>query len=118
MELACTGVKHLHSAAKKYDAGIYFEANGHGTILFSQKFREALALFSFQEKMKSLSFVQRKSVELLCGFVETINPYVGDAISDFLATEGVLLHLGFSMEDWKSMYMDYPAKQVKVLVCH
>ncbi|KRY55926.1 Phosphoacetylglucosamine mutase [Trichinella britovi] len=26
-----TGVKHLHREAKKFDIGIYFEANGHGT---------------------------------------------------------------------------------------
>lgn len=27
-----TGVKHLHHEAKKYDIGVYFEANGHGTV--------------------------------------------------------------------------------------
>lgn len=30
-----TGVKYLHEKAADYDIGIYFEANGHGTILFS-----------------------------------------------------------------------------------
>ncbi|MCJ1297008.1 Phosphoacetylglucosamine Mutase [Xylographa carneopallida] len=29
-----TGVKHLHGAAEHFDIGIYFEANGHGTVLF------------------------------------------------------------------------------------
>ena len=29
-----TGVKHLHAAAEHFDIGIYFEANGHGTVLF------------------------------------------------------------------------------------
>lgn len=33
-----TGVKHLHGKAEEYDIGIYFEANGHGTILFSENF--------------------------------------------------------------------------------
>ncbi|KOB67808.1 putative phosphoacetylglucosamine mutase, partial [Operophtera brumata] len=28
-----TGVKHLHHAALSYDVGVYFEANGHGTVL-------------------------------------------------------------------------------------
>eukprot|EP00955_Chlamydomonas_euryale_P092721 364734-Chlamydomonas_euryale.AAC.11 len=36
---ACTacssGVKHLHEAAAKYDVGVYWEANGHGTVIFS-----------------------------------------------------------------------------------
>jgi phosphoacetylglucosamine mutase len=30
-----TGVKHLHHEAEKYDIGVYFEANGHGTVLFN-----------------------------------------------------------------------------------
>lgn len=33
-----TGVKYLHEKAAQYDIGIYFEANGHGTILFSEVF--------------------------------------------------------------------------------
>lgn len=33
-----TGVKYLHEKAAEYDIGIYFEANGHGTILFSDSF--------------------------------------------------------------------------------
>lgn len=33
-----TGVKYLHEKAAAYDVGIYFEANGHGTILFSNHF--------------------------------------------------------------------------------
>ena len=31
-----TGVKHLHEKAAQFDIGIYFEANGHGSILFSE----------------------------------------------------------------------------------
>jgi len=27
-----TGVKHLHHAAMQFDIGVYFEANGHGTV--------------------------------------------------------------------------------------
>lgn len=33
-----TGVKYLHEKAAELDIGIYFEANGHGTILFSESF--------------------------------------------------------------------------------
>jgi phosphoacetylglucosamine mutase len=35
--VACvpTGVKHLHQKAVEYDIGVYFEANGHGTVVFS-----------------------------------------------------------------------------------
>ena len=42
MRLAKTGVKHLHAAAAGFDAGIYFEANGHGSVLFSQAWLAAL----------------------------------------------------------------------------
>lgn len=35
---AMTGVKHLHhEATTQFDIGIYFEANGHGTVVFSEK---------------------------------------------------------------------------------
>lgn len=39
METDCvpTGVKFLHKRAKDFDVSIYFEANGHGTVLFSEK---------------------------------------------------------------------------------
>lgn len=44
---AATGVKHLHEKAEKYDIGIYFEANGHGTVIFNQNFISKIqALFS------------------------------------------------------------------------
>lgn len=33
-----TGVKYLHEKAAEFDIGIYFEANGHGTVLFSESF--------------------------------------------------------------------------------
>ena len=42
VHLAKTGVKHLHAAAQCFDVGIYFEANGHGSIVFSERFTEAL----------------------------------------------------------------------------
>ncbi|KAK6059601.1 phosphoglucomutase/phosphomannomutase, alpha/beta/alpha domain II, partial [Cooperia oncophora] len=37
-----TGVKHLHHAAMKFDIGVYFEANGHGTVVFSEKFDQLI----------------------------------------------------------------------------
>lgn len=41
-----TGVKYLHEKAAEFDIGIYFEANGHGTILFSESFIEWLEVKS------------------------------------------------------------------------
>ena len=36
MQVTPTGVKYLHEAAHHFDIGVYFEANGHGTVLFSK----------------------------------------------------------------------------------
>lgn len=41
IEMAKTGVKYLHHKAINYDIGVYFEANGHGTVIFSRKFIDA-----------------------------------------------------------------------------
>jgi phosphomannomutase len=38
VRLAKTGVKHLHAAAEQFDIGVYFEANGHGSVVFSNRF--------------------------------------------------------------------------------
>lgn len=40
--LTATGVKHLHHKAAEYDIGLYFEANGHGTVLFKEEFLQIL----------------------------------------------------------------------------
>ena len=40
--MAKTGVKFLHKKAHEFDIGVYFEANGHGTVLFSHQFLERL----------------------------------------------------------------------------
>lgn len=42
--LAATGVKYLHEKAEKFDIGIYFEANGHGTVIFSDKIKKVEVL--------------------------------------------------------------------------
>ncbi len=36
--MVSTGVKYLDKAARQFDIGVYFEANGHGTVSFSKKF--------------------------------------------------------------------------------
>jgi phosphoacetylglucosamine mutase len=40
--MAKTGVKFLHHKAQEFDVGIYFEANGHGTVIFSERFQQAV----------------------------------------------------------------------------
>ncbi|CAB0037434.1 unnamed protein product, partial [Trichogramma brassicae] len=42
--VACvsTGVKHLHHKALDFDIGVYFEANGHGTVVFKKTAMEKI----------------------------------------------------------------------------
>jgi phosphoacetylglucosamine mutase len=35
-------VKYLHHEAKHFQIGIYFESNGHGTVLFDPKWLQQL----------------------------------------------------------------------------
>jgi len=66
-----TGVKHLHHAAEKYDIGVYFEANGHGTVLFSPETIDVLS--SFEPSTPA----QDNAVGQLRLLVELVNQAVG-----------------------------------------
>jgi len=108
VEIAKTGVKHLHHAAvEHFDIGIYFEANGHGTVVFSKTY-EAFALKCLEETGNPF-FVQLHRL---------INPAVGDALSDMLLVDFLLRSLGrWSLEDWNTrLYDDLPSRMLKVRV--
>ncbi|KAI4149201.1 MAG: hypothetical protein LQ340_004750 [Diploschistes diacapsis] len=105
-----TGVKHLHHAATKFDIGVYFEANGHGTILFSD-----LALKRIY-KYDPQSPAQKTALETLQACTELINQTVGDAISDMLFVETILAHKGWSPKEWSNTYKDLPNRLVRVEV--
>lgn len=107
-----TGVKHLHHAACQYDIGVYFEANGHGTVVFSQ---DALRLFSTKEPQ---SPAQKDALETLSAIADLINQTVGDAISDMLMVEVVLAHKGWTLKDWSTTYTDLPNRLVRVEVAN
>ncbi|CAD6191331.1 unnamed protein product [Caenorhabditis auriculariae] len=102
-----TGVKHLHHAATKYDIGIYFEANGHGTVVFSEKFDKVVRMFEADNMaFRRLQLISR-----------VINEVVGDAMADLLAVEVLLRHYGWSVDDWvDKLYTDLPSIQIKVPV--
>ncbi|KAI1345184.1 phosphoglucomutase/phosphomannomutase domain-containing protein [Xylariaceae sp. FL0016] len=105
-----TGVKHLHHAACSFDIGVYFEANGHGTVLFSQ---EATQTFKTKEPQ---SPAQKDALESLSALADLINQTVGDAISDMLMVEVILAHKGWSLKDWAMTYQDLPNRLVRVEV--
>ncbi|KAG9048890.1 Phosphoacetylglucosamine Mutase [Tulasnella sp. UAMH 9824] len=105
-----TGVKHLHHAAEAFGIGVYFEANGHGTVLFS---KETLALLNSHQPSTP---EQTKATEDLIQLTKLINSAVGDALSDLLLVEVVLASKGYTAAQWNSSYSDLPNRLVKVLV--
>ncbi|GBE77999.1 Phosphoacetylglucosamine mutase [Sparassis crispa] len=107
-----TGVKHLHHAAEKYDVGVYFEANGHGTVLFSPESQEKL--YNHQPSTPAQSTALGHIVNL----TRLINQTVGDALSDMLLVEVVLIHKSYSGIEWDSLYVDLPNRLVKVVVAN
>ncbi len=108
--VACvpTGVKHLHHKALDFDVGVYFEANGHGTVIFSD---------AAMEKIRSAARTSNSAAaQKLSHLVDVINQTVGDAISDMLLVECILHARGWSVADWVSAYTDLPNRQLKVRV--
>lgn len=105
-----TGVKHLHHEAAKYDIGVYFEANGHGTVLFSAKARAAMAA------AKPSSDQARKALQRLESFAQVINQTVGDALSDLLMVQVILAARQWGPLEWDASYSDLPNKLLKVQV--
>ena len=111
VEFGKTGVKHIHRMAEKYDVGIYFEANGHGTILFSER-----ALESIHTAMKSTEETIRQAALQLFSLTQLMNPYIGDAISDMLFVEAVLSLKKWKLSHWDTLYKDHPSCSINIKV--
>ncbi|GFZ50160.1 Phosphoacetylglucosamine mutase [Saitozyma sp. JCM 24511] len=105
-----TGVKHLHHAAQRYDIGVYFEANGHGTVLFSPSAISTLKSFTPSSPDSA------NAIKHLLALSSLINQAVGDALSDMLLVEVVLAHRGWTAPEWDAAYEDLPNRLVKVEV--
>ncbi|KAG0649672.1 N-acetylglucosamine-phosphate mutase [Hyphodiscus hymeniophilus] len=105
-----TGVKWLHHAATKFDVGVYFEANGHGTVVFSQQ-----ALKAFHSKNPE-SPAQASALSTLRALTDLINQTVGDALSDMLLVETILAHKTWTPREWDLTYVDLPNRLVRVEV--
>ncbi|SZF04730.1 unnamed protein product [Blumeria hordei] len=105
-----TGVKWLHHAATKFDIGVYFEANGHGTVVFSQ---QALRVINTKSPE---SPAQATALETLKALADLINQTVGDAISDMLLVEVILAYRSWTLKEWDLTYNDLPNRLVRVEV--
>lgn len=105
-----TGVKHLHRAAEHYDVGVYFEANGHGTVLFSPRSQQLVRETSPESPAAEDALTQLRNL------IDVINQTVGDAISDMLLVEVILRTRQWDCEEWDGLYEELPNKMLKVIV--
>lgn len=105
-----TGVKHLHHAATKFEVGVYFEANGHGTVVFSDLALKRLG------KYEPRSPAQSSALNTLRALTALINQTVGDALSDLLLVEVILAHKSWGPKEWEQTYTDLPNRLVRVEV--
>ncbi|XP_076754007.1 phosphoglucomutase 3-like protein nst [Xylocopa sonorina] len=114
--VACvsTGIKHLHNKALEFDIGIYFEANGHGTIVFKDFVIKTIKKAVLNPE---LSITKQVAASKLLNVIDIINQTVGDAFSDMLLVETILHAKGWNIAEWERMYKDLPNKQLKVRVC-
>ncbi|XP_030577689.1 phosphoacetylglucosamine mutase [Archocentrus centrarchus] len=108
-----TGVKHLHHVAQEFDVGVYFEANGHGTVLFSKAAEEKIQQLA---EDPNINDERKRAALLLKNTINVINQTVGDAISDMLLIEAILAIKGMTVQQWETIYSDLPNRQLKVKV--
>jgi len=120
-----TGVKHLHRAAENFDIGVYFESNGHGTVVYNHDkihhLEEAVRIAEVHHKNAPEGQQQNATqlyyhLKLLYLFLIEANQGVGDAISNFLNIETALAGLSLNAAGWKAIYTDLENANSKVVV--
>lgn len=99
-----TGVKFLHQAAKQFDIGIYFESNGHGTLLFHEK------------TVSLLESLDHPSVQLFKCISRIANQCVGDGICDLLLCRLALSYQCWNLKQWNELYYDWASLSLTVEV--
>lgn len=105
-----TGTKYLQLAARDFDLAVHFEANGHGTVAYSEKFR----LYLDEAFNKNPA---NKTLGRLYAFSRIINECVGDGIADMLAVEQILRYYDWSIQDWEhNTYQNADCVQIKIPV--
>ena len=108
---------------------MYFEGNGHGTVIFKESFLGKIdALLSNKDFLLNSDFIKNdeetlKNVKEYFEFVEfyfnackLANPSVGDAICNFLIFELALTYLKLNYEDTLKIYTDLKSKTSKIAV--
>ncbi len=119
--IAKTGVKFVHAVAADFDIGVYFEANGHGTVLFAPALAarlESAVLGHSAEELEVAAGSKKAALALsrLFWASRLINQAVGDALSDGLFVEAILTLKGWGVGEWDALYEDLPSRQAKLAV--
>ena len=114
--LAKTGVKFVHHKAMEYDIGLYFEANGHGTVVFKDHVIAKLKDEAEKYEAEKEPTPEKLASQRLLASTKLINQAVGDAMSDCLMVEAVLTVKEWSLDDWAAIYSDLPSRQTKLAV--
>ena len=104
-----TGVKNMHHKAQKFDIGIYFEANGHGTII--TKYKKILDILN-QNKFD----MNNEHVSKFLQFLKLTNEAVGDSMWVLMMMEAFLKDRDMSIQMADKVYSDYPSRMLKVSV--
>ncbi|KAL7690055.1 putative phosphoglucosamine mutase, bacterial type, phosphoacetylglucosamine mutase [Plasmopara halstedii] len=109
---AKTGVKFCHEKAMQFDIAVYFESNGHGTVVLKDTLLEKL------HKWENTLHDERKKLALsqLLAASQLVNQATGDAICDLLFVEALLIQKNWSIADWDAIYLDLPSRQTKIKV--
>ncbi|ERN16332.1 hypothetical protein AMTR_s00182p00037030 [Amborella trichopoda] len=83
-----------------------FEANGHGTILFSKKFLKWL-----EAKIQGLAASsEMQAAQRLLAASNLINQAIRDSLSGMILVEVVLCYMELSIQSWKNLYQDLPSR--------
>ena len=115
MDFAKTGVKFVHHVADHYDIGIYFEANGHGTVLIKGPVVLRLRA-ELDAAVAAKNGAKTAAATRLLATHQLVNQAVGDAISDALFIEAILTVRGWGLAEWDGLYEDLPSRQSKLPV--
>ncbi|KAF4321221.1 hypothetical protein BBO99_00005152 [Phytophthora kernoviae] len=109
---AKTGVKYCHEKAMQFDMAVYFEANGHGTVVFKDALMDKLGKWenTLHDERKKLALSQ------LLAASQLVNQATGDAMCDLLFVEALLVQKNWGISDWDAIYNDLPSRQTKVKV--
>lgn len=88
-----TGVKHLIKEGVTHPVAVCFEANGHGTILFSGEFVAAVNAVAVVNAVNAPAAEAYRAQRQLAALTRLLSQTVGDALCDLIAIDAALSYL-------------------------